>query len=71
MWDLIKQNTGLAVGAAIAALLMGRLFKTVLIWPFVKLAKWTGSKKADTLVEIAEDDLGVKADIDKLESEDK
>lgn len=67
MIELIRQNVGTAIGAAIAMLLMGRLFRTLLIWPFVQLAKWTGNKKADTLVEIAENDLGVSDDIRKLE----
>lgn len=59
----------IALGAILTSLLMGKLFRSILLWPFVKFAKWTKWTKDDTLVEIAERDLGITEEINKLEGD--
>lgn len=66
-----KAQAILALVAVGSTLLMGKTFKTLLLWPFHAFTKWTTNKKDDVLIGIAEADLGVEKEVAKLHSEEK
>lgn len=62
-----KAQLGIAAGSILLTLLAGKTFRTLVAWPISLLIRKTGNKKADILVEIAENDLGVSEEVKKLE----
>lgn len=61
----LKQLLGMSLGAALLALLTGRTFRRILIWPFKWIAAKTQNKKDDQLIEDAHHDLGLPPEQDK------
>lgn len=64
-----KQSILVALGAIGTSLLMGKTFRSLVLWPFVKWAKWTANTKDDTIIQIAEKDLGIEEEINKLQGD--
>lgn len=61
------KSIGMAVGGMGTMLIAGKFLKVLILWPFDYLARRSKNKAAEALVEIAEKDLGVEQEVQKLE----